>query len=264
MSRGRALLAVLLATLLVASGAVSASAATLTSQASFRQEAWSRCTNQPVTVTGAQGASTVALTGLDPACSGTTVRAHLASGGVTYTAPVTITGGTATVGAFSPPGLALSPAASALVTADGWALPTTTSVTGVTQPFLTCTTPAHPGATCTAVVTATNSWSEQWPTITTWNRTIEVRTTSATPVTWQVTINLDDPGVPAHPTRRLADTQGGLVLVSAAPCTATPRTVTVRGTTSWGSYHQVSATRSITFQVRGSSIAGTGNLLSCP
>jgi hypothetical protein len=100
-----------------------------------------------------------------------------------------------------------------------------------------------------------------YPTPTDYLISATVSSSSATPVTWQVTINLSSSDLPFLATN-LSDNQGGLVKVSATSCSASPRTVTVKGTTSWGNYHQVQAGQTANLQVHGT-LSGTGDLLSC-
>lgn len=192
-------------------------------------------------------------------CAGRTVAVTVLSGGTTVASGnAQVVAGTTTV-----PVSAYTPTASLTVQAvvDGWALPVAWSWTPPATGPVSCRIPANPSVTCQATVAGGSDWG--YPVTTTFNRFVEVTTTSQTPVVWEVTFHLDDPAWPVRASR-LTDTQGGLVLVSASPCGASPRTVTVRGTTSWGQYHQVRSGQTRSMQIEGSSIGGTGNLLSCP
>ncbi len=58
------------------------------------------------------------------------------------------------------------------------------------------------------------------------------------------------------------DTSGGLVLISNSGCSATPRTLTVKGTTNWGTFNTVVSGRVSEFQVQGQNSV-EGNLINC-
>lgn len=192
------------------------------------------CATRTLDVTVLSG-STVVASGSTPVTSGTT---------------------TVPVGAYTP-----TASMTVLAVVDGWDLPVTWSYTPPATGPVSCRVPADSSVTCTATMGSGSQWG--WPTVTTFNRFVQVTTSSAKPVVWEVTFHLDDPAWPVRASR-LTDTQGGLVLVSASACGSSPRTVTVRGTTSWGQYDQVRSGVTRTMQVEGSSIGGTGNLLSCP
>jgi hypothetical protein len=214
-------------------------------------KAWSRCSGQvKATITGAS----VAVTGIDSACSGTTLVAYVRSGSSTMTASTTVSGTTATLTLPSAP----ATVSGAIVTAGTWPLPTVWEQTQSTLPAVSCSAASGTG-TCTATVTGIDKWG--YPTLSDYNLTVTVSSSSTTPVTWQVTINLSSIDLP-FVASDLSDTQGGLVKVSATACSATPRTVTVKGTTSWGNYHQVQAGQTSSLQVHGAT-SGSGGLVDC-
>lgn len=258
----RALCAVL-AGLLGVAGIATASAAQLTIGAGSLASASGAHPCAGVATATATGVSGTTATGVrvtvPDGCAGHTVAVTVLSG------TTTVASGSATVvtGATVVPVAAYTPATSLAVQAvvDGWSLPVTWSWTPPVTGPVSCRIPADTSVTCTATLAGGTQWG--YPAITTFNRFVEVTTTSPTAVVWEVTFHLDDAAWPVRASR-LTDTQGGLVLVSASACGTSPRTVTVRGTTSWGSYHQVRSGVTRSMQVEGSSIGGSGNLLSCP
>lgn len=258
---------VLALSVLLAAQLASASALDLNGAKRAYVGAFSACSRNAISVTNAttgSSATTVTVSGLDAsACSGKTIQLWLrdsAAGTLTATsATVSASTATITVPVYTPANVV-----GAIVYLGGWGAPTTWTYTPpTTLPAFTCEVLNGSNKTCTATVTSTTSWSEDWPTITTWIKTVQVSTTSSGSVKWQVTINLSSPDLPSF-AKSLKDNQGGLVLVSTSGCSATPRTVTVKGTTSWGSYDTVTAGNPVSLQVQGSSMAGsTGNLLTC-
>ena len=214
-------------------------------------QTWSRCSG-PVTatVTG----SSVSVTGLDAACSGASLVTYVRSGSTTLTASGKASGTSATLTLVSAPGTV----SGVLVTADTWPLPTTWSQTQTTLPAVSCA-PVSGNGTCAATITGITSWG--YPTLSDYNLNVTVSSTSETAVTWQVTINLSSTDLPFEATD-LSDNQGGLVKVDSSSCSASPRTVTVRGTTNWGNYHKVKPGQSANLQVHGST-SGSGGLLNC-
>ncbi len=251
--RWRSTLASLAALAAVASLGVSA-AAKLSLQNSAGSplfQTWSRCSGQvKATITGAS----VTVTGIDSACSGKTLAAYVRSGSSTLTASATVSGSTVTLTLPSAP----ATVSGALVTAGTWPLPTVWEQTQTTLPAVSCSAISGTG-TCTATVTGITSWG--YPTLSDYNLNVTVSSSSTTPVTWQVTINLSSTDLP-FVASDLSDTQGGLVKVSATACSASPRTVTVKGTTSWGNYHQVQSGQSSNMQVHGMT-SGSGGLIDC-
>lgn len=248
----RSTLALLVALAAVASIGVSA-AAKLDLHATGRApliKTWSRCSGQvKATVT----AASVVITGINPACSGRTLTAYVRSGSTTLTASTTASGSTATVTLPSAP----ATVSGAIVTAGTWPLPTVWEQTQTTLPTASCS-PVSGSGTCTATVTGLIYWPSP---PNEYMMTITVSSNSATPVTWQVTINLSSGDLPFLATD-LSDTQGGLVKVSATTCSASPRTVTVKGTTTWGPYHEVWAGKTSALQVHGT-LSGAGGLINC-
>jgi len=205
-----------------------------------------------VQVTGVQAAcvgKALTVTLYDPSVTSSSAASRRFTGTATAAATTTVTGGTFT------PTSALVP----VVTVDGWRVDATWSwAPAPSWPAVSCTVPAAPQTPCTVTVTSTNQWGTpaayyQWA--------LTVTTTSPVPVAWQVTFNLSDPAFPFL-AGALQDVQGGLVLVSASACSASPRLVTVSGTRSWGGYHEVRAGTSASMQVQGER-TGTGNLLTC-
>lgn len=212
---------------------------------------WSRCSGQ---VSAAVTGTTVNVSGIDADCSGKALAVYVHSATGTISATATASGSTA---AFTLPS---QPAGvdGVLVTAGTWPLPTAWSQPSAVLPAVACA-PASGSGTCTATISDLNYWG--WPTTSDYNLTVKVDSVSSTPVTWQVTINLSSADLPVLASD-LSDTQGGLVKVSATSCAASPRTVTVKGTTGWGSYHQVKAGQTQTLQVHGFT-SGSGGLINC-
>ncbi|MFT4109288.1 hypothetical protein [Propionicimonas sp.] len=251
--RWRGALAVLAAVATVASLGASAAAQLdlrATASAPLAQK-WTRCGGQvTATVTGAS----VAVTGIDTACAGTTVTAYVRAGSTTLTASGTASGTSATLTLPSTPGTV----SGALVTAGTWPLPTTWAQTQTTLPAVSCA-PVSGSGTCTAAVSGITSWG--YPSLTDYNLNVTVSSSSSSAVTWQVTFNLSSSDLP-FVASDLSDNQGGLVKVSASSCSASPRTVTVKGTTGWGNYHQVMSGQSSSLQVHATT-SGSGGLLDC-
>ncbi|GEK23333.1 hypothetical protein [Cellulomonas xylanilytica] len=228
-----------------------------------------RCTSTPLPATpGAVsgGASTqVVLSSIPAACRGkqTSLRLFTASGAaLAPTDTVTTLPAGAATATITVPSYPVAQASGLALTVATWGVPTTWTSAAVPLPAFSCTVPGSPSVTCAATVTLGTEWG--YPTATDFLRSVSVTTTSATPVPWQVTINLSDPGFPFL-ARTLTDGQGGLVLVSTSGCAASPRTVTVRGTTAWGGYDQVSAATPRGFEVHGyAATQASAGLISCP
>lgn len=208
-------------------------------------------------------ASSVTIREVPADCAGKTVRLRLigASGALATTdavATLPAAGATATI-----PVAAYTPSAvrSVALTVDGWGVtPTWSAPTPTPVPGIACTVPGDPSATCEVKVTSSAEWGSGASR--TYLRRFEVSTTSTTPVTWQLTFNLSDTTVFPFLAAGLSDQQGGLVKVSASACSDANRLVTVKGTTSWGSYHTVVAGETRSLEVQGFASAG-GNLLAC-
>lgn len=219
-----------------------------------------RCQSGPVAVTtSATGtASSVRVTGVDAACAGAPLTVTLYDPAVTSssTASRRFTGTAPAAATTTVTGGSFRPAANlvARVTIGGWLVPSSWSW----APAVSCVIPSAPATPCTATVTSTNQWPSP-PTTYMWS--LAVSTTSPVPVAWQVTFNLSDPAFP-FVAGALNDVQAGLVLVSSSPCGASPRLVTVRGTTAWGDYHRVQQGTVREMQIQGDR-TGTGNLLTC-
>ncbi|MBB2925374.1 hypothetical protein [Cellulomonas cellasea] len=221
-----------------------------------------RCTTAPLAVrpgTVDNGTSQeVVLTGLPSACLGRPfalrvhgVQAALAATDTTGTLPASGTTATVRVPAYD-----VRAASGVALTVSTWGLRTAWSAS---SPGVACRVPADPSATCTATLLAGGSadWEGNYL------RRFEVTTPSRTPVTWELTFDLSDGAQFPFVASAFSDVQGGLVLVSTSGCATTPRTVTVRGTTAWGSYGAVHAGRSDRLEVSGRT-RGTGSLLTCP
>ena len=228
-----------------------------------------RCTSTALPATSgtvAAGSSTqVVLSSIPPACRGKQASlrlfgssgAALAASDTVVTLPASSATATVTV-----PSYPVAQASGLALTIATWGVPTTWTAAAVPLPGVTCTVPGNPAATCAATVTGGTSWG--YPTATDFLRTVTISTTSTTPVPWQLTLNLSDPGLPFL-ARTLTDGQGGLVLAGTSGCAASPRTVTVTGTTAWGGYDQVAAATPRGLEVHGYAAAQPGaSLLTCP
>lgn len=264
----RVLLAVVVTLLVVVLGTSEASAAQLALVART-DTAWAqtsaRCQSARLTVTAGSTATTVRVTGVTAACVGLPLVVSLYDPTVTTSPQVARRfAGSATAAATTTvTGTALTPAANLVprVTIGGWLVPSTWTWTAPvpTLPAVSCRVPASPSTPCTATVTRVNQWSSP---ATSYQWFVTVSTTSRTPVVWELTFNLSDPAFP-FVAKAFEDKQAGLVKVAASACSAIPRTVTVKGTTGWGQYHQVWAGKTSELEVQGHR-AGTGNLLTCP
>jgi hypothetical protein len=267
---GLALVVVLLAFFATVDPASAASLKLVGKQRAYAMTA-PRCANGPLTVApsgtpNAAGQFTaVRVTGITgTACSTGRVIVYRSTTPATilFGATGTVSSGALTATSATPFTPPASAGGSVFVTLNGWAVPATCVYAPPPPPLVSCTTPYNPTATCTATVTGGSEWG--YPTTTDYLGTVRISTTSTTAVRWQVTMNLSDSTLPFL-ARSLKDTQGGLVLISASACGTTPRTVTVEGTTGWGTYNTVSAGRSQDLEVLGYSTGQTGTqLLSCP
>lgn len=247
-------LAALLVLAVLAAGLVGGSASQLGLAQPARPLAtsFSRCSGNTLTITG----TAVAVSGIDAAaCSGKQLTVHVRSGGSTLTVSGTISAATATLTLPS----AVTSANGVAASIATWLVPVNWSVTPGALPAASCVSIDDPQLTCSAAITELNYWG--YPTTSDYNATIRVTSTSTTPVRWQVTINLSNSAFPML-AKKVSDTQGGLVKVSASACTDSPRLLVVKGTTSWGPYHQVSAGNPHDMQLHGH-LTGTGGLINC-
>ncbi len=264
MSRRRLLYAVAVIGALLIAGLSTASAATLplSSVRITTLTVAERCapalTVEPGPATGGT-ATSVAIRQVPAHCAGKQVRLRLlGASGPLATADAVATlpaaGATATI-----PVAAYTPSAvrGVALTVDGWGLAPTWSAP---MPGIACTVPGNPSASCDVKVVASHEWGSGESR--TYLRRFEVSTTSTTPITWRLTLNLSDATLFPFVAAGLSDQQGGLVKVSASACSDPARLVTVKGTTNWGSYHTVVAGEPRTLEVQGFGSAG-GNLLAC-
>lgn len=220
-----------------------------------------RCTTgtvavRPGTVDNGRSAEVVLL-GLPAPCLGRPfalrvhgVQAALAAVDTTGTLPSSGTTATVRVPVYD-----VRAASGVALTVSTWGLRTAWSAS---SPGVTCRVPADPAAVCTATLVKGGGadWAGNYM------RRFEVTTPSTTPVTWELTFDLASTAQFPFVASAFSDVQGGLVLVATSGCSATPRTVTVRGTTSWGAYGTLDASRSDRLEVWGST-QGTGDLLTC-
>lgn len=225
------------------------------------------CSTNPVTVTNTTTGATatqVTISGLNNStCSGETVQLWLRDA----TSTVAVTSGTVTASslALTVPSYTPANVAGAIVYVGGWPVTTTwTYAPPVQLPLVSCEPVGGGSETCT-VAEFDDGSSKSWTNgeVTYWQKWFLVTTTSTSTdgVPWQVTINLSHSSLPAY-AASLTDNSGlGLVLVSTSDCSASPRTVTVKGNTEWG-WNTVTNTNSRAFQVTGAT-TGTGGLLSC-
>ena len=267
-------LVILLVAALVATGIVGASAAQLTvGSATLLSIRKAPCTTATVAVTHGlisttdQKTSSVVVT-VPASCAGLplALRLYKAGGVALHAADLTVASASAptttitlaTVDRYAP-----SEVVGVAMTLGTWGVRTAWTSTAVTVPALSCAVvQGNPNSTCVATVTSATEWG--YPTTTDFLRSITISSTSNSPVTWQLTINLSDPGFPFL-AKALADGQGGLVLVSTSGCGASPRTVTVQGTTAWGGYEKVSSDTPRQLEVHGyASNQPSTMLLNCP
>ena len=184
-----------------------------------------KCAQAEIDVFGTEGEATVTVAGIPAECSGLPIDVWLHDAGATsrITAEAPAGGGEVTLTPSAP----LTTRAAALATIDTWPLPTTASIAA--RPFVTCRTPDDPAAGCEVQIIDSDEWSEGGPHINVWRRHMEITTTSAVPVRWQLELNLSASSLPFHPTRQLLDYQGDVIAVSHR-CEPQPRIVTLRGT----------------------------------
>ena len=269
-TRLAALVATLLAVLAVVALSPASAAQLSLSTRNLGAFVLERCTDVPVPATSgtvSAGASTqVVLSSIPVACRGkqASLRLFTAAGTALATTDtvVTLPAGSATT-TVTVPSYAVAQASGLALTIATWGVPTTWTSTVVTLPAFSCAVvQGNPNSTCVATVTNATEWG--YPTTTDFLRGVTISSTSNSPVTWQLTINLSDPGFPFL-ARALADGQGGLVLVGTSGCSASPRTVTVQGTTAWGGYEKVSSDTPRQLEVHGYvSNQPSTMLLNCP
>ena len=271
--RVRALVVLLLAALL-GTGIVQASAAQLTVRsATLLTVKKTPCTTATVAVThGAisttdQKTSSVVVA-VPASCAGLPVALRLfkAGGVALHAADLTVAAAsspTTTITLSTTDRYTPSEVVGVALTLGTWGVRTAWTSTAVTVPALSCAVvQGNPNSTCVATVTSSTEWG--YPTTTDFLRAVTISSTSNSPVTWQLTINLSDPGFPFL-AKALADGQGGLVLISTSGCGASPRTVTVQGTTAWGGYEKVSSGTPRQLEVHGyASNQPSTMLLNCP
>lgn len=219
-----------------------------------------RCATATVTVKPVTS-TTVTVTGIPAGCVGRPVQVWLGYGtNSTVAGSTTAAGGSATV---TLPSFTAAAIDGVHVRLDGWPV---TAIWGYTTipvlPLVSCT-PSDGIGTCTTSWSQQTSWGEGGGTRFHW--ILNVTTTSTTPVNWTVTFNFSDPASPYYPTWVNEDAGGSSQLVSAS-C-GPPRTVTVKGNSSWG-FGAVTASSPRQVHIQGGTAgttptAGT-SLLSCP
>lgn len=217
----------------------------------------SRCSSSPASVSVTEGTAQVVV---PEGCQSQDISLFLGASGAAYSVEV-VSGQTISLPTeFSRP-------QAALVTVGTWPLPTSLDVGEppvVDDSPFTCTVPA---GECTVENLELSAWSSSnWPEINEYNASGSITTTSPTKQEWTLTINLSSPAFP-FVADGVNDTQKGLVLLSDAGCVQVPRTITVKGTTTWGDYNYVRAGKPRNFQINGDLRVRSGktyNLLSCP
>ena len=222
------------------------------------------CSTNPVTVTNTTTGATatqVTISGLNNStCSGETVQLWLRDA----TSTVAATSGTVTASslALTVPSYTPANVAGAIVYVGGWPVTTTwTYAPPVQLPLVSCEPVGGGSETCTVAETFSESWTDSG--VMYWQKMFQVTTTSTVAVPWQVTINLSHSSLPFYAASLRDNQPGGLVLVSTSGCSASPRTVTVKGTTGW-SWDTVTNTHSVEFMVTGATpVTGDSLLLSC-
>lgn len=261
-----AIVVVLIACVLANLFVSSAAQLNLGSVARPHLDAMNRCDADGVALTtpATSGTTTrVDVSGINAACAGLPIVVRVATGASSSSSTTSVNvpagGGSMTLNTASP---AFDPdnVVQTSVTIGTWPMSGTWSYTPpVTLPAASCRIPSNPSIPCTATISGNTQWADP---ITHWQRYITVATAHSTNVVWEVTINLSSTEFPVF-ANRLQDLQGGVVLVGTPSCSANPRTVTVRGVTTWGDHHQVRAGKTSMIQIEGST-TGTGNLLTCP
>lgn len=234
-----------------------ATSLTLSSPTAPSFAADARCSSAAASVNVTQGTARVAI---PQGCQSQNIRLYVGAGNGAYSVEVE-DGETVSL----PAGF-VEPEA-ALVTAGTWPLPTNLEVdqppVGDDSPFV-CTVAQ---GECTVENLTINPWSENWPVIDAYNASGSITSTSPTKQEWTLTINLSSPYFP-FVADGVNDIQNGLVHLGDSGCSANPRTITVKGTTTWGEYDYVwegAPTRN--FQINGNLGTRPGknyNLLSCP
>lgn len=126
----------------------------------------------------------------------------------------------------------------ALVTAGTWPLGTEWSAESLPQlPEGVFSCALIPDGECEVDLYFEDDWNQGTDQ---WTYQLKARITSDTTERrpWKITMNLSDPALPFL-AEEVRDTNGGLVVESTSGCEAHPRTITLSGTTTWGSYHEV-------------------------
>ena len=200
-----------------------------------------RCDAQAaVEIEGTTWRSPLTVSGIPAACGGLPLSVWLYDSGATEVVTTQVPNGGGTV-AVPVTRVTVGPHTAALATIDTWPLSTTMDIH---TPFVSCRTPGTPAAGCSVEVVNDNDWPGHW------QKTMRISTTSRSPVTWELLVNLSDPSVPVHPTRYLTHT-GGLALISFAGCDTEPRTLIAGGSAGWHN-QQVSTDTPRDVQVEGS------------
>lgn len=203
----------------------------------------SRCSSAEAVVTVKSGMATVAV---PDECAGEDISLYLGVGNTTASVGVGTGSGTVTLpqGFTSPEGV--------LVTSATWPLLTNWMIEEppvVNDSIFTCTVPQ---GTCEVKNVKIDSWGQGWPTVLT-EYTISGTITSSSPdkQPFQLMINLSNPQLP-FVANGLWDDQGGLLVgIANSGCGATPRTVTVKGTTAWGDENLIGGGKDRFVQVYG-------------
>lgn len=226
----------------------------------------SRCSSAEAVVTVKSGMATVAV---PDECAGEDISLYLGVGNTTASVGVGTGSGTVTLpqGFTSPEGV--------LVTSATWPLLTNWMIEEppvVNDSIFTCTVPQ---GTCEVTLKKPDY---EWPGDR-YRITGKITSTDipAPPANlqgdrnyleknaqkWEVLINLSSPKF-TFLANWLGDGQGGLVKVADSGCSAIPRTVTVKGTTTWGAYDFIWKGVEREFQVFGSVQYAQGvKLLDC-
>lgn len=212
----------------------------------------SRCSSAEAVVTVKSGMATVAV---PDECAGEDISLYLGVGNTTASVGVGTGSGTVTLpqGFTSPEGVLVTSATWPLLT--NW---TTEEPPVVNDSIFTCTVPQ---GTCEVKDINLYSWTTGYPPVTSDYMLSGTIVTSSTGPgqPWELVINLSSSKLP-FVANWLATTSDGLIRVADSGCSATPRTVTVKGTTTWGNYHWAGGN----FQVYGSlNTAQHTKLLDC-
>jgi hypothetical protein len=182
---------------------------------------------------------------------------YVRSGGTTQSVSTTVGGSTANLTL----GTAATAVDGAAATLNTWLVPSSWTAVQAPVPLVSCVSLDNPSLPCSVVMDAGGStWG--YPVTTDWIRSFEISTTSNRPVRWAVTINLSHSDLPVLASDLWDNTGSGLVLVSASACSASPRTVTVKGTEAWGDHHLVTSKKPVKISLHGAT-SGSGQLINC-